>query len=97
MNTPKNLEGVKYNLTFYRTSSSYDWKDLEDALRKRGYEIYIMEQNDNQITAIVYTKNLTLIPLVSLCEANNWEVGYSNEPNRLRINYIRGQMSIIKV
>ncbi|MBU5688021.1 MAG: hypothetical protein KQA41_03345 [Candidatus Aenigmarchaeota archaeon] len=100
MSIPKSLKGVtRYILTFYRTASSYDWKELEDALRKRGYEIVVNQQNDDEIIADVYLKNInSLIPLVSLCEANNWEVGYSNEPNkRLITTYIRGQISIIKV
>ncbi|MEM5799383.1 MAG: hypothetical protein QXZ43_01820 [Candidatus Aenigmatarchaeota archaeon] len=100
MSKPKSLRGfTRHIMTFYKTSSSYDWQELEDALKNRGYEIFIREEKNNEITAEVYlTKISNLIPLISLCEANHWIVGYANDPKRrLTLIYVRGKLSIEKI
>lgn len=97
MSIEKHLKGVtRYIVRFYHTDNSYPFEELEDALKNRGYEIKIKSMQDGDIIAEVYlTKINDLIPLVSLSQANEWDVGYANSPNKRLITvYVKGSPSL---
>ncbi|MCX8178960.1 MAG: hypothetical protein N3D75_03975 [Candidatus Aenigmarchaeota archaeon] len=97
MSAEKHLKGVtRHLIKFYHTYNSYPFEDLKDALEKRGYEIKITDIQEGDVVAEVYlTKASDLIPLVSLSQANEWNVGYENTPNKRLITiYFKGALSL---
>ncbi|MEM0473663.1 MAG: hypothetical protein QXF88_03025 [Candidatus Aenigmatarchaeota archaeon] len=97
MSVEKHLKGVaRHLIKFYHTNNSYPFEDLKDALEKRGYEIKIKYIQEGDVVAEVYsTKASDLIPLVSLSQANEWNVGYENASNKRLITvYVKGSLSL---